>query len=132
MDHVDRSAIFQNLCLRNQLRREAQLPLLDLKTEYDSAIRIAEAALRRAIGKQYEPQLRAEILDKMRACYGPLWPSDMGGRYLLGALLRKALSMGCEPRHIPREYHPRFQVEDVQNQPSSIPHWFSLSRATLI
>jgi hypothetical protein len=91
MDHVDRSAIFQNLCLRNQLRKEAQLPLLDLRTEYVSAVKIAEAARRRAIGKQYEPQLRAEILDKMRARYGPLWPNDMGGRYLLASLLKKAL-----------------------------------------
>jgi hypothetical protein len=92
MDHVDRSAIFQNLCLRNQLRREAQLPLLDLKADYDGAIKIAQAARRGALRKQYEPQLRAEILDKMRLRYGPLWPNDMGGRYLLGALLRKALS----------------------------------------
>lgn len=66
--------------------------MLDLKAEYEGAIEIAEVARRRALGKQYEPQLRAEILDKMRALRGPLWPNDMGGRYLLSALLRKALS----------------------------------------
>jgi hypothetical protein len=92
MDHLDRLAIFQNLCLRNQLRREAQLPLLDLKTEYVLAVALAEARERRALRKQYEPQLRAEILDKMRARYGPLWPNDMGGRLWLGALVNKALA----------------------------------------
>ena len=92
MEPVDKSAIFKELCCRNQLRREARLPLLDLKGEYHAAIAAAEAARLRAIREPYVSQVRAEILDQMRAKYGPHWPSDSGGRWMLMGLMRKALS----------------------------------------
>ncbi len=92
MDQIDRSAIFLNLCARNQIRREARLPLLDLKAEYRQAIQFAEAKRLRAIRKPYEAQVRAEILNRYRAIYGPHWPSDSGGRWMLMGLMRKALS----------------------------------------
>ncbi|MBL0406837.1 hypothetical protein JKG68_23105 [Microvirga aerilata] len=89
MEQIDRAAIFLNLCLRNQVRREASLPLLDLKTEYSLAIAVAEAAQRRAIRQQYEPQVRAEILAEMRERYGPDWGNCWSGRLALGALMDK-------------------------------------------
>ena len=92
MEPIDRAAIFLNLCLRQRIRREARLPLLDLKGEYLAAIAMAEAAQRRAIREPYESQVRAEILDQMRAKYGPHWPSDSGGRWMLMGLVRKALA----------------------------------------
>ena len=92
MEQIDRSAIFLNLCLRQKIRREARLPLLDLKAEYRHAVIIAEAKRLRAIRKPYEAQVRAEILNQYRAIYGPHWPSDSGGRWMLMGLMRKALS----------------------------------------
>ncbi len=92
MEPVDKAAIFEELCCRNQIRREARLPLLDLKTEYSLAIAVAEAARLRAIREPYVSQVRAEILDQMRAKYGPHWPSDSGGRWMLMGLVRKALA----------------------------------------
>jgi hypothetical protein len=92
MEKIDRSAIFLNLCARNQMRREARLPLLDLKAEYRHAITVAEAARLRAIREPYQSQVRAEILNEMRAKYGPHWPSDSGGRWMLMGLVRKALA----------------------------------------
>lgn len=92
MDQIDRSAIFLNLCARNQIRREAQLPLLDLKAEYAHEVVIAEAARRRAMRKQYEPQVREEIITRMRQQHGPHWGKDLGGRYWLGELVRRTIA----------------------------------------
>lgn len=91
MEPVDKAAIFKELCCRNQLRREARLPLLDLRAEYNHVVMIAEAARLRAIREPYVSQVRAEILDRMRAKYGPHWPSDSGGRWMLMGLVRKAV-----------------------------------------
>jgi hypothetical protein len=65
--------------------------LLDLKAEFNLAIAVAEAAQRRAIRKQYEPQARAEILAKMRERYGSDWGNCWSGRLALGALVDKLL-----------------------------------------
>ncbi len=92
MEPVNKTAIFEELCRRNQIRREARLPLLDLKAEYRHAVIIAEAKRLRVIRKPYEAQVRAEILNHYRAIYGPHWPSDSGGRWMLMGLMRKALS----------------------------------------
>jgi hypothetical protein len=91
MEQIDRAAIFLNLCLRQKLRREARLPLLDLKGEYLAAIAIAEAAQRRAIRQQYVPEIKAEILSRMRAIHGATWPRDLGSRYYLGALVNRTI-----------------------------------------
>jgi hypothetical protein len=92
MEHVDKAAIFKELCCRNQIRREASLPLLDLKVEYSLAITVAEAARRRVLRRQYEPEVRNEIITRMREQHGPHWGKDLGGRYWLGELIRRALA----------------------------------------
>ena len=92
MEQIDRSAIFLNLCLRQKIRREARLPLLDLKAEYRYAVIIAEAARLRAIRAQYEPEVRNEIITEMREKHGPHWGKDLGGRYWLGELVRRTIA----------------------------------------
>jgi hypothetical protein len=92
MEHVDKAAIFEDLCRRNQIRREAMLPLLDLRSEYRIAIALAEARERRAIRKRYEHEVRDQIVSEMRVRYGPHWPSETAGRYWLGALISKRLA----------------------------------------
>ena len=91
MEQIDRSAIFLNLCARNQIRREARLPLLDIKAEYRNAITVAEARQRRAIRQQYVPEIKAEILAEMRERHGPDWGNCWSGRLALGALVDKLL-----------------------------------------
>ena len=91
MDQINRAAIVLNLCRRNQIRREARLPSLDIKAEYSHVITVAEAARLRAIREPYQAQVRAEILNEMRAIDGPHWPSDSGGRWMLMGLVRKAV-----------------------------------------
>jgi hypothetical protein len=91
MEPIDKASIFEELCRRNQLRREASLPLLDLRQEYRFAVAKAEAKRLRAIREPYVSQVRAEILNQYRAIYGTHWPSDSGGRWMLMGLVRKAV-----------------------------------------
>ncbi len=91
MEHIDRTRIFSDLCARNKLRREAQLPLLNMKTEYSHEIAKANFAHRRALLEERRAEIKAEILEKMRARYGPYWPNDLGGRYWLGAMVERTL-----------------------------------------
>ena len=67
------------------------MKLLNMRQEYQNAVKVAEAAHRRAIRQQYIPEVRAEVLERMRAKYGPHWPDDLGSRYLLGALMDKLI-----------------------------------------
>jgi hypothetical protein len=92
MEHVDKAAIFKELCRRIQIRREASLPLLALKVEYSLAIAVAEAARRRVLRRQYEPEVRNEIITQMREKHGPHWGKDLGGRYWLGELVRRTIA----------------------------------------
>ena len=62
-----------------------------MKSEYDHAVAVAEAARLRAMRAPIESQVRAEILAQMRAKYGASWPSDSGGRWLLMGMMRKTL-----------------------------------------
>ncbi len=62
-----------------------------MKSEYDHAVAVAEAAQRWTIRQQFEPQVRAEVLGRMRAIHGATWPNDLGSRYKLGALVDKLL-----------------------------------------
>jgi hypothetical protein len=92
MEPVDRAEIFRVLCVRQKIRRDAGIRPLDLKAEYDHAVIIAEAARRRAMRKQYEPQVREEIITRMRQQHGPHWGKDLGGRYWLGELVRRTIA----------------------------------------
>ena len=92
MEQIDRAEIFRVLCVRQKIRREACLPLLDLKAEYDHAVAMAESARLRAIRAQYEPEVRNEIITQMREKHGPHWGKDLGGRYWLGELVRRTIA----------------------------------------
>ena len=92
MEQIDRAEIFRVLCVRQKIRRDAGIRPLDLKTEYDHAVIIAQAARLRAIRAQYEPEVRNEIITQMREKHGPHWGKDLGGRYWLGELVRRTIA----------------------------------------
>ena len=50
------------------------------------AIAVAQAAQRRTLRKQYESQVRLEVLIQKRALYGATWPNDWGGHLWLARL----------------------------------------------
>ena len=89
MDQQSRAELFRALCLRNQLRKEAGLPLISVRAEYKCAV---ERARRRDIYERYGAEVREELRVKMRARHGPRWGSDFGSRFMLDELVRRALA----------------------------------------
>jgi hypothetical protein len=88
---MDRAAIFLDLCLRNKLRREAHLQMLDLKSEYAHEVAKAELAERMALFDKHRAAVRAEVLEAGRKKWGPHWPEDLGSRFYFGALVERTL-----------------------------------------
>jgi hypothetical protein len=92
MEHIDRAEIFRTLCLRQQARIAGGLKLLDMRQEFLNMVKVAEAAHRMSLRQQYVPEARAEVLERLRERYGPRFPGDLGGRYLLGKLTDKLIA----------------------------------------
>ena len=80
---VDRAAIFTDLTRRNALRREAELPLLDIQTEFNHAV---EVALWNEGLEVYADDI-ARAIDEtwadLRQRYGADFPQSVGGRWLV-------------------------------------------------
>ncbi|WHQ69527.1 hypothetical protein [Methylorubrum extorquens] len=64
----DRGAIFSDILRRQALRRESQLPLLNVRAEYERAVE--EARWRAHVEKNGEA-IRAQVLAELRAKNGP-------------------------------------------------------------
>ena len=85
---IDRSAIFSDILRRNVLRREAHLPLLDVRTTYDGEV---EQALWRAHLAQHHAAVREEVLADLRAEHGAGFGGSTGGRWAINALTHTRL-----------------------------------------
>ncbi len=75
---VDRAAIFSSILERNALRREAQLPLLDTRATYEREV--TQALWRTHRTANYEA-VRAEVVGRLRARFGPKWGFSAGARW---------------------------------------------------
>lgn len=75
---VDRAAIFTSVLKRNALRREAHLPLLDVRVTYEREL--AQALWRAHANEHYEA-VRAEVVARLRARFGPKWGFSAGARW---------------------------------------------------
>ncbi|UYW29495.1 hypothetical protein OKC48_13625 [Methylorubrum extorquens] len=84
----DRGAIFSEILRRQALRREAQLPLLDVRAEYERAV---EQAQWRAHAKTYREAVRAQVLAELRAKNGSQFGGSVGGRWAVRLLTEKRL-----------------------------------------
>lgn len=84
----DRAAIFADILGRNQLRREAKLPLLDVRATY---AREVEQGLWRAHVEQHQATVRVEVWSRYRAKHGPDWGFSAGGRWAVAAEVHKLL-----------------------------------------
>ena len=84
----DRSAIFSSILTRNALRREAHLPLLDVRQTFDREV---EQALWRAHVGQHVETVRAQVWARRRAHHGPTWGLSAGGRWAVNAEVRAIL-----------------------------------------
>ncbi|WP_407523789.1 hypothetical protein [Methylobacterium oryzisoli] len=75
---VDRAAIFEEVLKRNALRREAHLPLLNVRATYEREV--AGALWRAHRTRNYEA-VRAEVVARLRARFGKRWGGSAGARW---------------------------------------------------
>lgn len=84
----DRGAIFSNILRRQALRREAQLPPLNIRGEYERAV---EQARWRAHVETHGEAVRAQVLAELRARSGPQFGGSVGGMWAVRLLADKRL-----------------------------------------
>ena len=80
---MDKAEIFTELTLRNAVRREAKLPLLDMRVEFDHAVEVT--AWREALVKHADDiaRIRQGVLAELRARRGADFPQTVGGQWLV-------------------------------------------------
>lgn len=83
----DRAAIFSSILDRIALRREARLPLLDVRRTFEREV---GQALWREHVEQHHAEVRAHVVDDLRQRLGRE-PLSTGGRWAVNALTNKAL-----------------------------------------
>jgi len=85
---IDRSAMLADIEQRNAVRRQAQLPLLDVSQEFRRAI---EQAHWKAVCEEHGDRVYSEVLTEVtRNLKGP--PRSAGGRWAVDLLTQKRLA----------------------------------------
>jgi hypothetical protein len=89
---MDRATAFTELTQRNALRRDAKLPLLDLRTEMVLAV---ELDAHRAYAEECQTysydrrRIMEDVLSELRMTRGADFPRSMGGRMLVRLMTDK-------------------------------------------
>ena len=83
---VDKAAIFAELTRRNAVRRDAKLPLLDLRSEFDHAVSLA---LWKEGCERFDceiPRIKQEVVAELQQTRGPEFDEyrSAGARWLIG------------------------------------------------
>ncbi len=89
---MDKTAIFAELTRRNALRREAGLPLLDVRREFDDAVAIARWDEYQAVcdaQADLRAAIQAEVVEELRRETGRDHRLSVGGRWLIAARTRE-------------------------------------------
>lgn len=85
---IDRAAILTTIWIRQALRREARLPWLDFKAEYERAV---EHGLWSVHVRKHYAALKREILAELRARHGPEFGGSVVGWWAVRLLAAKRL-----------------------------------------
>lgn len=85
---VDRAAILTSILNRQAVRREARLPLLNIRAEYERAV---EQARWRAHVEEHGETVRAEALAELRFRHGPQFGNSVGGLWAVRLRTEKRL-----------------------------------------
>ena len=86
-DMIDKAAIFTELTRRNAVRRQAQLPLLDMREEFDRAVGFIHW---KAVCEEHADRVRSEVTVELSKTFGRE-PQSAGGRWAVGILTLKRL-----------------------------------------
>lgn len=84
---MDAGEIFTTLTHRNAVRRQAKLPLLDVRAEYDHQMGLAAERDYRAACERFAAErarMREQVLAAFRAVHGPGFGLSSGGRWAVG------------------------------------------------
>jgi len=84
---MDQQAILDEIIKRNELRREAQLPLLDVESEFDHACLVAAEAEYSVLWHRHadvHQRIKDEILEELRKVHGPGFGYGMGAKLSVG------------------------------------------------
>lgn len=84
---MNRSEIFNALTQRNALRRQAKLPLLDIRAEYDYQVGLAAARDYQAASERFADErarIRAQVLADFRALHGAGFGLSLGACWAVG------------------------------------------------
>jgi hypothetical protein len=73
---VDKSAIYTELTRRNAVRRQAQLPLLDMRDEFNRAVEFTHW---KAVRDEHARRVRSEVIAELSKKCGRK-PQSTGGR----------------------------------------------------
>lgn len=79
--------IFTTLTQRNALRRQAKLPLLDIRAEYDHQVGLAAERAYAAVCERFADErahMREQVLGDLRVVHGPGFGLSIGGRWAVG------------------------------------------------
>lgn len=74
--NIDRAATLTSILRRQALRRLAQLPLLNIRAEYERAV---EQAHWRAHVEEHGETVRAQVFAELRSRHGPQFGYSVGG-----------------------------------------------------
>jgi hypothetical protein len=86
-DMIDKAAIFTAFTRRNAIRRQAQLPLLDTRDEFDRAV---EFARWKVVCEEHGDRVRREVITELNKAFGRE-PQSAGGRWAVNILMVKRL-----------------------------------------
>lgn len=84
----DRGGILSAILRRQTLRREAQLPLLDVRAEYERAV---ERARWKAHVVKHGVTIRDQVVAELRAKHGPQFGGSVGGMWAVRLRTEKRL-----------------------------------------
>ena len=84
---IDKATIFAELTRRNAIRRQAQLPLLDMRNEFHRAV---EFSRWKTVCEEHSDQMRSEVIAELSKAFGGE-PQSTGGRWAVSVLTLKRL-----------------------------------------
>jgi hypothetical protein len=112
---VDKTALFAEVAQRNAVRRDAKLPLLDLRAEFEHAVSVA---LWKEGCERFDrelPRIKQEVLAELRAHRGADVPETVGGHWLVNyEVSRRFLALLAE--HGVHRPTPRHQITYGSNR----------------
>ena len=106
---MDRAEIFRQVTLRNALRRTAQMPLLDVRKEYDRAVTIAAMREYDEIRRRYqadEARILAVVWSEYRQRHGAGFGGSSLGRLAVHHEADRRMTEFLSARGFARLYLP--------------------------